>query len=291
MTLEDLLRSAGVPIAPEGHHHVRPGWVGFDCPTCSPGWLKFRCGYNTRTGRVHCWQCGRMDPVRTLAALTHRPYDEIKTLLATNTYLEHVEYVHAGTYVAPYGLCDLGEMHRDYLARRGFNPDEIIDRWHVRSFTETAGYHHKYRIFIPFEHEREVVSYTARSVAENETVRYVNAHTLSESIPMKHLLYGEDYCTHAVIVCEGPTDVWRIGPGAVATMGLSITPQQIARIARYPTRVLCFDNEPRAQKRATELAMMLRARPGRTFVVNLNAKDPGSAGEEEVKELRTRFLT
>ena len=89
---------------------------------------------------------------------------------------------------------------------------------------------------------------------------------------------------------EGPTDCWKIGAGAVCTFGLAWTPAQLARIASYPTRVICFDNEEEAQKQARVLCAELEPFPGRTINVCLEAKDPGSAQKEEIQCLRKEYL-
>jgi DNA primase len=122
-------------------------------------------------------------------------------------------------------------------------------------------------------------------------MRYVSARPDQELTPHKSLLYGEDYTRHAVVICEGPTDAWRIGPGAVATMGLSVTLSQVYRMSRFPVRVICFDNESEARRRADRLAKQLQPLPGETYVAWIETgKDVAEADPAEVVELRRRFL-
>jgi hypothetical protein len=102
----------------------------------------------------------------------------------------------------------------------------------------------------------------------------------------KDLLYGEDYCRDAIVVTEGPTDAWRIGPGAVATFGLAYSRAQVLRISRYPLRVICFDSEPEAQRQARRMRDELTAFPGETVIVRLDSKDAASAKPKEVRQLR-----
>ncbi|MBW2309219.1 MAG: hypothetical protein JRG73_20040, partial [Deltaproteobacteria bacterium] len=111
-----------------------------------------------------------------------------------------------------------------------------------------------------------------------------------EAVPHKTLLYGEELAGHAIIVVEGPTDAWRIGPGAVATMGLGYSSEQVIRIKNHPVRAVCFDKSIEAQTVARKLAAALSVFPGQTFVASLDAADPGSAAQREVCELRRRFL-
>ena len=102
----------------------------------------------------------------------------------------------------------------------------------------------------------------------------------------KELLYGEDYCRGSVIIHEGPTDVWRTGPGAVALLGTGFTDAQVLRLSHYGLRIVCFDSEPAAQRRANKLCSLLDGFPGETINVVLDSKDPGSATPKEIAKLR-----
>ena len=145
-----------------------------------------------------------------------------------------------------------------------------------------------WRLFIPFHIHGEVVSWTTRSIGQNG-LRYVSASSDQEKVNHKSILYGEDFCRHAVIVHEGPFDVWRTGPGAVATCGTGFSRSQLLRLSNYPVRVICFDNEKQAQQRATELCDLLEPFPGETIQVTLDAKDAAEASDKEINQLR-RFL-
>ena len=85
-------------------------------------------------------------------------------------------------------------------------------------------------------------------------------------------------------------DALRIGPGAVATLGLGVSQHQIARAACYPIRVICFDSDRPGKRRAHDVARQLSAFPGETHLVTLDAEDPASASDEEIQTLREEFL-
>lgn len=72
----------------------------------------------------------------------------------------------------------------------------------------------------------------------------------------------------------------------MATLGVLVTSAQIARLARYPVRVVCFDNEAGAQRRALALCRELSVFAGTTQNVVLDAADPGSAPPAETRALR-----
>jgi DNA primase len=186
--------------------------------------------------------------------------------------------------VLPIGIVDMQTAHIKYLRSRGFNPQKIKKLWGVQGFCV-----HKdlsWRLFIPIEYKGEVVSWTTRSLGENR--RYISASEYQERIPHKELLYGEHYVRNSVVVLEGITDVWKVGPGAVALFGTGFKRSQVLKISKYPKRVICFDSEKKAQEKAEELACMLQSFPGETIVVQLQTgKDPCSASDKEVKQLRS----
>jgi DNA primase len=186
----------------------------------------------------------------------------------------------------PPGLQALRRPHRDYLRGRGLDPDIIESLWGVRA-TGPVG-RLAWRLWIPIELDGQIVSWTTRAIGDKQP-RYVSAGPGEESIDHKTLLYGEDRAGHSIVVVEGPADVWAIGPGAVAVLGLTTTPQQIERIGSHPVRAVCFDAG--AERRASRLAAWLRQYPGETATIRLESgDDPAEADSEEIEELRRRFL-
>jgi hypothetical protein len=145
-----------------------------------------------------------------------------------------------------------------------------------------------YRIFIPIKYRGEIVSWTTRSIRD-KGLRYLSASSEQERLPHKNLLYGEDLCFNVVIVVEGPFDVYRTGPGAVATFGTSYSREQLLKISKYPVRVICFDAEVQAQVQARKMVAELSCFPGKTYNVVLDSKDAGAASDKEIKALR-KFL-
>jgi hypothetical protein len=119
----------------------------------------------------------------------------------------------------------------------------------------------------------------------------LSAKPTEESVNHKDLLYGEHYCRNAIIIHEGPTDVWRTGPGAVAILGLNCSSAQLDRMAQYPVRAIWFDNEPAAQQRAADLYRRLSALDGETALVRTDSEDPATSSDEDVCSIRKEFLS
>lgn len=288
MEFPELLRSLNVPVAPSGHHHTRQGWIQFDCPYCSPGTGRWLMGYSLDRKAVNCWQCGPHNLATTLAELgmpMAQAIGHVRRLPRTYVEVERT----TGKLKPPFGVAELLPKHTKYLKQRGFDPDEIRKLWDVRGIGPAGNRQFRWRLFIPVHLNGEVVSWLTRSTDKHSNYRWMSAKPNEETYHHKHLLYGEDYCRHAIIVHEGPTDVWRTGPGAVATMGLGYTTPQLNRMAKYPVRVVCFDNSHQAEKRAQDLADSLSVFPGETHLVWLDSEDPGSASQREVDCLR-KFL-
>lgn len=273
------------------HRHVRPGWVGFDCPHCGKGSGKFHAGVREDAGRAACWRCGGKRPWELLGDLVGIPWYEVREALVSLDRLpgQRLATVPVGKGVKyPYGLQPLLAPHRRYLVGRGFDPDVISLLWGVQSIGPVGRL--SWRLWIPIHSEGKVVSWTTRAIGERDA-RYVSAAPDEESVHHKTLLYGEDLAAHAVVVVEGPFDAWRIGPGAVAMLGLKITPEQVSRIGKHPLRAICCDRELSALRRAERLACSLSQYPGETYVVELETgKDPADADQYEVDQIREQFL-
>lgn len=195
-----------------------------------------------------------------------------------------------GKLALPRGLGPLQHAHRHYLSRRGLRPRQTAELWQLQGLGLDAPGGLRWRIFIPIIQNREIVSWTTRAIGELIGPKYRTAAANQEAISHKEVLYGADYTNNSCIVVEGPGDSWSVGPGAVATLGLGYSQAQVLALSKYPIRAICFDNEKEALKRARRLFSELEAFPGQTFIVTLDAKDPGSAKESELKELRIRFL-
>ena len=297
MKLTDLLNELSIHYClPGQHHHVREGWVGVDCPWCptprgDKG--KYRLGIEVSSGRTNCWTCGKHSLVSALHEISKVHFNQIKKLL------EGVELRKlrpddkfrnqaAGKLLLPKGVGPLGNPHMDYLRSRGFDPTTVEKLWDIGGIGLASKL--QWRIFIPITLNDETISWTTRSISDQHRRRYVSASPAEELVHFKDSCYGIDLVRTTAIIVEGPTDVWRIGPGAVALYGLNFTPAQVDLLRRFPHKVVCFDNEYEAQKRARELCETLSLFPGKVTNVCLDAEDPGSADVTEIKRLRKLVL-
>lgn len=292
MNIRGVLRELGIPFREARESsHVSQGWIGIVCPMpgCGQGG-KFGRGINLRSFRTTCWKCGpaRLGTVLSLAA--HKPLSAVLGLLPKleQDPSDRAEVRPTGRYKPPVGVGPLQPAHRNYLWSRGFDPDEIAEYWQVQAIGDVPT-QYAWRLFVPASEEDRPVSWTTRAIGRREP-RYKAADPTDEDVPIHSVLYGSDLARHAIVIVEGPTDAWAVGPGAVATFGLSVTPAQVAKMAKYAVRAICFDNEPAAQRRARRLADQLSIFPGQTSVVQMSGPDPATSPKDEIKELRAAFL-
>ena len=253
-----------------------------DCPLCGQNSRNFHLGIPIGVPAANCWRCGKLNFWWVL-----------REIGVSYKLAKQLDLRGGGTLVAPehtghYKRLDMvkpmATAHIDYLVGRGLDPATAVTEWEA----EGTGIHptHPWRIFIPIRFRGRLISWTTRSIGKKDKKKYLTAPAIHESLPHKQSLYGIDKCQHVIIVVEGPLDVWNIGPGAAGTYGLGHTPAQVALIARFPVRVVCFDNSNDAQARADKLCNDLAIWPGVTHKAELDAEDPGSACREEVSALR-----
>ena len=289
MELVRILQQLGIDYREHGQHRKsRANWIQICCPYCMHG--DFYHGLSIESRASVCWNCGKHRIGETLSRASGKPLREVLKLLGFADRRTAAPSVHTGKYTPPPKIIDLPPAHRRYLESRGFNPDTLAQMWGIRGIGLAARL--KWRIWIPICNAKgRPVSWTTRSIAAESSSRYMSADPSEESVSAKSLLYGEQFCKHAVIIHEGPIDVWRTGPGACGTLGLQVTAPQMLKIARYPQRWICFDAEKAAQKRAQALADSLAVFPGETGIVCLETgKDAALADEAEIVELRKLLL-
>lgn len=290
MTPEEICREYEIPYRTAATSpDVREGWIGLHCPYCGRPDDKFYLGWNLQRKFFSCWSCGGVPAAQTLAELTGLPIGRCRAILGE---MEPPEWqadraALRGKYVEPAGVGDLLTAHREYLRSRGFNPAAIEKIWGVRGIGGIAA-KLQWRLFIPVVYRGAPVSWTTRALGTTGA-RYISAPAEYERISIKKILYGGDYVRHAAVICEGPADVWAVGPGAVGLSGVGFSPAQVLALSRIPNRVVCFDNEPAAQLRAQQLTDQLAGFRGVTWNVQIDAKDPASAPAGEIRALR-KFL-
>lgn len=291
MGIRELLDLYGIPYAGPGNRHYRQGWVNIRCPYCGGGSYKFGIGEKRLGG--FCWSCGKHSVKDTLLKINHRIHpDDFQRVWKGRKVLPGKPFAPRGVLKTPQTV-PLTPKHAGYLTSRRFDPKTMQRLWGVQSIppgTSVGKLPVGNRIYIPISAHRKTVAWQARATFDTD-LRYISPPDEMTDIPIKETVYGMDHVSHTAVICEGVTDVWRVGPGAVCTYGTSYTDEQVDLLGSVARRVVCFDNEPVAQRKADMLVNALGAYPGQTFAVQLESgSDPDNCDESELNELRKYIL-
>lgn len=292
-----VLREHQIPFWTEGKN-VSPGWINVQCPFCNDH--SNHCGINPVKYYVNCWKCGRHSIKELLVALLNISYRQADQIIEENeTYdpiaLYKQKRQNTNTSLSlPPGTGDLKKMHKSYLLSRNFNPEEIVSRWSIRG-TEVLG-PYAYRIIIPIFLNSKLVSYQGRDVTGKSELRYMACQPEDEIVSHKSITYGCDKIRNRkAIIVEGVFDVWRMGPGAVATFGTSYSNAQIKFIQQIiDTAFLLFDpGDEQAEEKAHKLALQLSAIGTTCELIELedhDGRDPADLTQDEADYLKKYLI-
>jgi len=273
--------------------NVSRGWVEITCvfPNCNDS--GYHLGINLSNGLYHCWVCGAKG--KFISLLTKgfgRSFKEAKRILTEFSddeieLPEKIQYEYEIKEILPKeATANLPELHRNYLISRRFDPDLMQKKYKILA-CYTVG-HYAYRIIIPIIESSEIVNFTARDVTGKQEMRYVTCPNDQAVSPMKECVYNLDNLNNnsTVIICEGIFDAWRMGNGAVATMGTEFTPAQIALIARKRPKsaFVLFDKNAisQAEKIANHLSLVCK----HIEILTIDAKDPAELTDNEALAIR-----
>lgn len=294
----DFLKFASkhrIPYLTQGHHHTHHGWAQTHCPQCTDGTRGWHLGFSLERGNFNCWRCGSVRAVDAVMGLLRVSKEKAHELLREfgggRADGRRAVVVRKRKIKAPLGLAPLAGCHRRYLKARGLDPDAVAEEWELQgSRFEDPKW--AWRVVAPIRNlGGEVVAYVGRSIHNEAKPKYRVTDDADCLEDPKALVYGiHKVPDKAVIVVEGPADVWNMGPGAVATLGVDWTVARANKLRRFQRRFVMFDPEPLAQERAEKLAEWLGSFPGETEVVSGLPSDPGSLSRKLVRKLRKSLL-
>lgn len=192
------------------------------------------------------------------------------------TYLEHLEPDHPA---------------RQYLLSRGFDLGELSRTWNVL-YCEEAGPAYPVannRLIIPVIMNDLWVGWQARAVPGlgsswgDDAPKYFTMPGLRKS----RLVYNHDLARKQpfVVICEGPTDVWRVGPAGVALLGKQASPEQLRLIAAgwSGKPVVALLDADAAAESDLLVAQLRRVSSGGVVQIRLpQGQDPGDMNRQEL---------
>ncbi len=294
----EFLRDYSIEHRTEGSKHCQPGWVQIGCPFCTgnPGW---HLGFNTSLSFWNCWRCGWHSNLEVVKTLTRKSWSEAKKLfreyrgrLMTDAdYIRRIGQSSKGTKKykelrLPAGTKPMTSRHRKYLTRRGFNPEEIEEVWQVQGTGPVGGY--KHRIIAPIFYQGKLVSYQGRDITGKSDLKYKACRMDDEIMHHKNILYGIDQVQgRRGGLVEGYFDTWALGPGVVASFGITLKAEQVLLLSKIFNRLtLVFDNDPQAKDNAENLCYMLDSLQVETELIEMMEGDPAELNENEREKLK-----
>lgn len=263
----------------ESGKNVADGNINVCCPWCDD---KSNHGGFTPDNRYICWRCGSHSAYKTIFKLTGQYHKFEKTnsiYTKPKGEVKNIEIVLPGINLQP--------MHKKYLCKRGFNPDELELMYGLKG-TLTTPESIKYRIVIPiYDINKKLVGWQARTIG-NQEPKYMNLKGQN----IKHVLFAEYLLPDKkfVIVVEGPFDCMKLGIGAVSTLGAGYTQEQVLKLSNYENIFILFDNDSAGKEKAKKLNTELNILGCKAKTMELiGVNDPGeysyNAGKNVIKNI------
>lgn len=275
-------------------YSVGEHWIQFNCFFCPEGDSGNHLGYSIDKEFFHCWRCGyhsiwEMIKKKTLIFQNHLIKEIINKYQIghkSKLYQYKIDEVKLKNkkLKPPANMGPLSEQHKKYLKDRGFDPKQLEQEWNLQG-TQHLSSSWNWRIIIPIYNEiNQIVAYQGRIIRENISPKYKFSNSKNILCNPNSMLYGIHKIKNSksVIIVEGVTGVWRIGPGSVATFGINWHIEQANILRKFQNRYILFDPEIQAQKKAHELAHWLSLFPGNTEIISGFDTDPGELSEKNI---------
>ncbi|MBR4396787.1 MAG: toprim domain-containing protein [Methanobrevibacter sp.] len=305
-----LFNDTGIPHRDD----EKRSWIHVNCPFCkNPADTHFNGGFYQLNPHFYCWRCGSHSHYDAVAKVLNISISQVKELFDTYNYISKEK---APVRIARGQNLELPGYHLDdnekeYLSGRGFDPDYLQSKFHIRGGGTIGEW--SYRILIPIYYHDVLVSWTGRSILskdyqkEHKIPRYKNLSIEQSVINPKEIFFNLDNCDKdSVILVEGPFDVLRMGDDTICSLGTSVTREQELFLKNHFKKVfIAFDNEPAAQEKARHLGMNLNSAGMKVEVVNIcedyykdifddetqewikvPKNDPGELTENEVMQIK-----
>lgn len=268
--------------------NISQGWIGLQCPFC--GDTSNHLGINVFFKSVSCWRCGKHSVVEFIRETENCNYHTAERIISkyqdrTLSHIDKIPERHLSELpvtLPKQATKTIPPPHKSFLLSRNFDPDTLYRKYDLYSCYTTGKY--KYRIIAPIYMKRELTGYVARDVTGEAEIRYKNSPIEESKVSVKDSLYNIDTVKDTAIVVEGITDAWRIGDGAVATMGTKFTMAQIAMLRGIKNVFIMFDSD--AKEQAEKLGYELTSVSKHVAILELEEGDPAELDSESVSRLR-----
>jgi hypothetical protein len=213
---------------------------------------------------------------------------QIRPIAAKGPTSARLQEVPRPGHVLPLTDLPLDSPAVTFLQERDFDVQELAEVWGVGLCTTATEPILEGRIYIPVHMNGKLVGWQGRWPGEVDwkTTGISKYHNM-KGMPKNAILYNFDLARQQplVVICEGVTDVWRIGKPGVALLGKTASAQQLHLLATAwagKPIVILLDADAAAE--AEELSRKLRPHVKSQLVVARlpEGADPGSCPRKEL---------
>ena len=250
---------------------------------------------------IHCFNesCFKYLPERK-RALYNEVFDPMTSSPhAVDEVLEgSSEYEESKPAFMPGEVVPIDQLPKDhaaamYLLQRGFDLTQLSAYFGI-GYCQQALINVQLaadRIFIPVYKDGVLVGWQARVIGDQRN-KFIPKYYSMPGWRKGMFVYNHDMAKrfNHVVICEGPTDVWRYGPEAVCLFGKVPTCAQSAVLAdNWETQILLLDSDVSDHELETvqiKLDQPHRQKPIKRIVVKLPpGQDPGSMNPAYMRSL------
>lgn len=264
------------------------GWVSIQCvfPGCPD--ISNHLGINLRKGNYSCFKCGTSGFLQTLVReISNEELNDIKEEYGEATYSRAVQEETKRSLKVNFPFDVLKKFtpeHRNYLAKREFNVDYLINKYNLKATSPFGKFGN--RIIIPYFLKNKLVTYSGRSIT-NDDPKYLHLPAEESIYSTKETIYNLDSVKETILIVEGVTGSWRFGDGCVAMSGTKYKDRQMQLLLKYKNVKNCFVMfDPDALQIAYRLARRIGILYKHTEVIALKNKDPGEFTDKEAVSLK-----
>jgi len=290
--LTEYLDDKQIPYVEQGKN-LSSNWIGIQCPFCDDESNHF--GINKDSKAYSCWRCGEKGTLsKLLMKIEKCSFEKSKKIIAKYSNIDPNYIVSSSPALPCAHKVDfpiesqalLNTAVTNYLKKRNFDPEKISQEYKIRDGGILGNW--RFRIIIPVFYKNQLVTFTSRDITDQSEQRYKNLPNDQSIIPIKQTLYNLDTVRDRVAIVEGPTDVWRMGKGFVATYGTQYTFSQVKLLRKMKQAFIMYD--PEAIEEGGKLAHDLSSFIYDVQIVTLKKSDPGEMKENDVKHLRKQIF-
>ena len=265
-------------------------WVGINCVFCQD--TGYHLGIHKKSKTISCWKCQTKGNIITLIQKFH-PEISVQTILkryqgiALTDNNKPARNFNKKCTLPKNATSTIYKPHKKYLLSRNFNPKQLYKKYQLKSIGIDAYW--GYRIIVPIYQNKQLITFIGRDITNEQEIRYKACPIEQSVLNPKNIIYNMQNIAQQLILVEGVTDVWRIGNGCGATMGASLSTQQLSQILNQNIKkvYILFDNDETGKRESIKIGATL-SQYIETEILTLpkDVQDPGNLCFEDVKELR-----